>query len=120
MNLSVKSFFSKCEHVLIKFRICSHLLNKSLTKNFTFCVVNIIPVSLVSFYLSLIVSLSYTLHQSTLDTYYYPIFSSEINFWQVRKGENFQYRNYCTIINALLEHRTFFQFPLVEEVPRNL
>ena len=42
MNFSVKSFFSKCEHVRIKLRTYSHLLNKSLTKNFTFCVVNII------------------------------------------------------------------------------
>ena len=31
-----------------------------------------------------------------------------------------QHRNYCTIINILLEHRSFFKLLLVEEVPRNL
>ena len=42
MNFSVKNLFSKCEHIRIKLRIYSHLLNKSLTENFIFCVVNII------------------------------------------------------------------------------
>ena len=37
MNLSVKNVFSKCEHIRIKLRIYSHLLNKSLTENFIFC-----------------------------------------------------------------------------------
>ena len=36
------NFFSKCEHIRTKLRIFSHLLNKSLTKNFIFYVVNII------------------------------------------------------------------------------
>ena len=42
MNFSVKNLFSKCDHIRIKLRIYSHLLNKSLTENFIFCVVNII------------------------------------------------------------------------------
>ena len=42
MNFSIKNFFSKSEHIRIKMRIYSHLLNKSLTENFIFCVVNII------------------------------------------------------------------------------
>ena len=42
MNFFVKNLFSKCEHIRIKLRIYSHLLNKSLTENFIFCVVNII------------------------------------------------------------------------------
>ena len=42
MNFSVKNLFSKCEHIRIKLRIYSHLLSKSLTKNFIFCVVNIV------------------------------------------------------------------------------
>ena len=42
MNFSVKNFFGKCEHIRIKLRICSHLLNKSFMENFVFCVVNII------------------------------------------------------------------------------
>ena len=41
MNFYIKNFFSKCEHIRIKMRIYLHLLNKSLTENFIFCVVNI-------------------------------------------------------------------------------
>ena len=41
MNFSVKNLFSKCEHIRIKLRIYSHLLSKSFTKNFIFCVANI-------------------------------------------------------------------------------
>ena len=36
------NFISKCEHIRKKLRICSHLLNNSLTENFIFCAVNII------------------------------------------------------------------------------
>ena len=42
MNFFVRNLFNKCEHIRIKLRICSHLSNKSLAENFTFCVVNII------------------------------------------------------------------------------
>ena len=42
MKFFVRNLFNKCEHIRIKLRICSHLLNKSLAENFTFCVVNII------------------------------------------------------------------------------
>ena len=42
MNFSIKNHFSKCEHIRIKRRIYSHLLNISLTKSFIFCVVSII------------------------------------------------------------------------------
>ena len=42
MNFIVKNLFSKCEHIHIKRRIYSHLLNKFLTGNFIFCVVNIV------------------------------------------------------------------------------
>ena len=41
MSLSVNNIFSKCEDIHIKLWIYSHLLNKSLTENFIFCVVNI-------------------------------------------------------------------------------
>ena len=37
MNFSVKNLFSKWEHLF-----SNYLLNKSLTENFIFCVVNII------------------------------------------------------------------------------
>ena len=33
----IKSFFSKCDQICRKMRICSHLLKKSLTENFNFC-----------------------------------------------------------------------------------
>ena len=123
MNLFVKNLFSKCEHIRIKLRIYSHLLNKSLTENFIFCVVKILLVlllSLASFSLKLIASISYTLHQSTLDTDQYSVSSSEIKILHVQKGQNLQHRNYCTIINILLEYRTSFKLLWVEEVPRNL
>ena len=42
INFFVKNWFSKCEHIRIKLRIYSHLLNKSFTENFIFCVVNMI------------------------------------------------------------------------------
>ena len=36
MKLSTKDFFSKCDQICRKLRIWSHLLKKSLTKNFIF------------------------------------------------------------------------------------
>ena len=38
MKFSVKSFFSKFEHIHGKLWLCSHILRKSLTKNVIFCV----------------------------------------------------------------------------------
>ena len=122
MNFFVRNLFNKCEHIRIKLRICSHLSNKSLAENFTFCVVNIISFTTESckfFFKPNCKSLVY-FNQSTLGTDQYPVSSSEINFWHVRKGQNFQHKSYCTIINILLEHRTFSKLPLVEEVPRKL
>ena len=37
MKFSIKNFFSKCDQLSRKLRIWSHLLNKSLVKNFIFC-----------------------------------------------------------------------------------
>ena len=37
MKFSVRDFFSKCEQIHIKLRICSDFLTKYLTKNFIFC-----------------------------------------------------------------------------------
>ena len=39
MKYSVKDFFNKCDQIRRKLRIWSHLLKKSLTKNFIFCAV---------------------------------------------------------------------------------
>ena len=39
MKFSIKDFFSKCDHILRKLRICSLLLRQSLTENFIFCAV---------------------------------------------------------------------------------
>ena len=41
MRFSIKDFFIKCEEILRKPRICSHLLKKSLMENFIFCAVNV-------------------------------------------------------------------------------
>ena len=45
----VRNLFSKCEYICIKLWIYSHLLGKSLTKNFIFWVVNITGVTIESF-----------------------------------------------------------------------
>ena len=39
MKLSIKNFFSKCDHIRSFLRMWSHLLKKSLTENFIFCAV---------------------------------------------------------------------------------
>ena len=42
INLNIKNSFSKCEHIRIKLRVHTNLLNHFLTGNFIFSVVNII------------------------------------------------------------------------------
>ena len=37
MKFFIKDFFSKCEEICRKLRICSHLQKKSLMKHFIFC-----------------------------------------------------------------------------------
>ena len=37
MKFSIKDFFSKCDQIQRKLRICLHLLKKSLIENFIFC-----------------------------------------------------------------------------------
>ena len=39
MKFSIKDFFSKCDQIRRKLRIWSHLLKKSLMRNFIFCAV---------------------------------------------------------------------------------
>ena len=39
LKFSIKNFFSKCDQIWRKLRIWSHLLKKSLIKNFIFCAV---------------------------------------------------------------------------------
>ena len=41
MKFSIKDFFSKCDQLRTKLRICSHLLKKSLMEKFIFCVVSV-------------------------------------------------------------------------------
>ena len=42
-EVSIKDFFSKCDQICRKLRIWSHLLKKSLMKNFIFCAVSLKP-----------------------------------------------------------------------------
>ena len=49
MKFSIKDFFSKCDQILRKLRIWSHLLKKFLTENFIFSAVKCIS----TFYLGL-------------------------------------------------------------------
>ena len=39
LKFSIKDFFSKCDQIRNKLRICSHLLKKSLMESFIFCAV---------------------------------------------------------------------------------
>ena len=39
MKFSIKDFFDKCDQIVSFLRILSHLLKKSLMKNFIFCAV---------------------------------------------------------------------------------
>ena len=41
MKFSIEDFLNKCDQVLRKLSIWSHLLKKSLIENFIFCAVNI-------------------------------------------------------------------------------
>ena len=50
MKFSIKDFFSKCEQIRSFLQISSHLLKKSLMKNFIFCAVSTHFMQLVSFY----------------------------------------------------------------------
>ena len=50
IKFSVKDFFSKCDQICRKLRIWSHLLKKSLLKNFIFCDVIISNISLFMSY----------------------------------------------------------------------
>ena len=45
MEFSIKDFFRKCDQICRKLRIWLHLLKKSLTENFIFCVVWIVSCS---------------------------------------------------------------------------
>ena len=49
MKFSIKAFFSKCDQIHRKRRIWSHLLKKSLMKNFIFCAVQNILLRLAKF-----------------------------------------------------------------------
>ena len=41
MKFFIKDFFSKCDQISRKLRICSHLLKKSSMENFIFCAVSL-------------------------------------------------------------------------------
>ena len=46
MKFSIKDFFSKCEQIRKKLLIWSHLLKKSLIKNFIFCAMRFVSLIL--------------------------------------------------------------------------
>ena len=41
MKFSITDFFSKCDQIRRKLRICSHLLKKSVMENFILCAVDV-------------------------------------------------------------------------------
>ena len=87
MKFSIKDFFSKCDQILRKLRIWSHVLKKSLMKNFIFCTVYI---SLTTFFLLLNFDL---LIQGSLDML---VPSLQLNsMYCILKFENYLDRLHC-------------------------
>ena len=64
MKFSIKDFFSKCDRIRRKLQICSHLLKKSLIKNFIFCVALLQILRTVMRSYLLIIGLSHYRHVS--------------------------------------------------------
>ena len=122
MNFFVENLFSKCEHILIKLRIYSHLLNKSLQENFIFCVVYIIGFTTESFKF-----LSPTNCKSL-------VYFTSINTWHrlvsclLFRNQFLAYPKGVELLAQELLHDNQYTFrtqkfskpPLVEEVPGNL
>ena len=50
MKFSIKDFFSQCDQINNFLRIWSHLLKKSLTQNFIFCVVKLVQYFMVQYF----------------------------------------------------------------------
>ena len=122
MNFFVKNLFNKREHIRIKLRIYSHLLNKSLTENFIFCVMNIIGFTTEPckfFFTPNCKSLIYFTSINTWDR-----LVSSLLFWNqflaCSKGLELLAQELLHDEQYILERRTFSKLPLVEEVPINL
>ena len=49
MKFFIKDFFSKCDQIRRKLRIWSHLLEKTLMKNFIFCAVLVVVLEMSIF-----------------------------------------------------------------------
>ena len=49
MKFTIKDLLGKCEQILRKLWIWSHLLKKSLIENFIFCAVTLVPIGDISY-----------------------------------------------------------------------
>ena len=56
MKFFIKDFSSKCDQIRTKLRVWSHLLEKSITENFIFCVVYTLPAFVFVYYVRIIYS----------------------------------------------------------------
>ena len=56
MKFPIKDFFSKCDQIRRKLRIWSHLLKKSVMKNFIFCAVVISNITIKAFLIRVVTS----------------------------------------------------------------
>ena len=119
MNFFVKNLFSKCEQICIKLRIYSHLLNRSWAENFIFCVVNITCYTTESYKFFFEPNCHSLVYFTSVNTWHrllsglllrnqFLACSKELKLLVQELLHN----------NILLEHRTFFKLPLVEEFPR--
>ena len=121
MNFFVKNLFSKCEHIRIKLRIYSHLLNKSLTENFIFVVVSIIAFTseCCKFFFKPDCKSLDTMHLALINQHLAQI-SMQSLLQKSISGMFERARTFSTGIIARETYRTFSNLRLVEEVPRKL
>ena len=120
MNLFIKNLFSKCEHIWIKLRIYSHLLNKSLTENFIFCVVNIIGYTTESCKFFFKPNCQSLVHFTQINNWHILVSSLLFRNQFLACSKGLELSAQKLLHNNQYTFRTFFKLPLVEEVPRNL
>ena len=121
LNFFAKNLCSKCEHIRLNLQIYSHLLNKSLTENFIFCVVNIIGFTTESCKFFFKPNCQSLVYFTSINTWHRLVSSLLFRnqFLAYSKGLELSAQELLHY-NILLGHRTLFKLSLVEEVPTNL
>ena len=108
------------QHIHIKLQIYSYL-NKFLTKNFIFCIMNVIGFTTQSCKVFFKPNCQSLVYFTSINTWHILVSSLLFRnqFLSCLKGLELSAQDLLHI-NILLQHTTFFKLSLVEEVPRNL